>query len=219
MIYKNLKQEIVLNKTRSDDPSFSIESNQKLDVTDLLLYRGEKYKENRTKLIEQSDQKKVKEWTFKPKLITNKKISNPKKTTGVVQTPSLSDVKYKINGDLEKYIHPLAVKKNSPPKTIEKTQESESNSVKTANLNFNDQQSASVNQTEIERHQEEEKLISEICFNVETPEAKNDDDSQTSRIPNIIQNQIVHKIEGKKIQREDQQNSREKPDEGIKKLS
>ena len=61
MIYKNLKQEIVLNKTRSDDPSFSIESNQKLDVTDLLLYRGEKYKENRTKLIEQSDQKKVKE--------------------------------------------------------------------------------------------------------------------------------------------------------------
>ena len=120
---------------------------------------------------------------------------------------------------MEKYIHPLAVKKNSPPKTIEKTQESESNSAKTANVNFNDQQSASVNQTEIERHQEEEKLISEICFNVETPEAKNNDDSQTSKIPNIIQNQIVHKIEGKKIQREDQQNSREKPDEGTKKLS
>lgn len=61
MIYRNLKQEIVLNKTKSEDPSFSIESSQKLDVTDLLLYRGEKYKENKSKLIEQSEQRKVKE--------------------------------------------------------------------------------------------------------------------------------------------------------------
>mmetsp|Transcript_18529 Transcript_18529/g.21284 ORF Transcript_18529/g.21284 Transcript_18529/m.21284 type:complete len:85 (+) Transcript_18529:31-285(+) len=53
MIYNNLKQEISLNHSKADGLSFSADHSQGLDVADLLLYRGEKYKENRLKLKEE----------------------------------------------------------------------------------------------------------------------------------------------------------------------
>ena len=83
---------------------------------------------------------------------------------------------------------------------------------KLPSLNFNDQQSSSVNQTESERHQEEDKLITEIYLNVDTPEAKNDVDPKISQIPK----QIVHKIEAKRHRGDHQISQEIKPVDGIK---
>ena len=94
----------------------------KLDVTDLLLYRGDKYKENKAKLLEKASQNKDKEWTFKPKL-TTKKPASTKRIPKNIAPQSLSDVKYKINGDLEKYINPSSLKLENNDKKIINSQD------------------------------------------------------------------------------------------------
>lgn len=75
MIYSNLKSEIAQNTTLNQDIDSSLTNPLPLDAADLLLYRGEKYKEKRLKLKEEVQQKQKEECTFKPKI--NSKILKP----------------------------------------------------------------------------------------------------------------------------------------------
>jgi hypothetical protein len=97
IVYKNLKQEITSSHYNLETSS---NVSQALEAADLLLYRGEKYKENRLKLKEEISLKEIEKCTFKPTMLAKSISRNPKKRQGI------REIKHKMNGALEKYINP-----------------------------------------------------------------------------------------------------------------
>jgi len=99
-----------MNYSKIDANESSDSKIQTLDATDLLIYRGEKYKENRLKLKEKLSQKEYVECTFKPELNSRSKaISSKSRKREVARKTNLDKIKYRMNGSLEKYINPLEV--------------------------------------------------------------------------------------------------------------
>ena len=89
------------------DEDLSILSNsQRNDVAELLIYRGKKYSENKNKLKLEYQRKELEKWTFKPELIS-KKRPNSKNKNKANKNSSISEIKFKVNSDLENYIKPL----------------------------------------------------------------------------------------------------------------
>lgn len=97
IVYKNLKEEIA---SSHPNPNASTNISQALEAADLLLYRGEKYKENRLKLKKEVSQKEIEKCTFKPTMYAKSIPNQPKKKHGI------REIKHKMNGALEKYINP-----------------------------------------------------------------------------------------------------------------
>ena len=95
------KNNIVGNATENDQPSTAL--SKTINTADLLLYRGEKYKQNRLKLKEERGKTEYDECTFKPKLYTKNYKSNSNITSS---KSNLKKFKHRMNGELAKYINP-----------------------------------------------------------------------------------------------------------------
>ena len=111
IIYDNLKnefrsaQKFNVGSTTENDES-STELSKTINTVDLLLYRGEKYKQNRLKLKEELGKTKYDECTFKPKLYTKNHKDNSSSKS------NLKKVKHQMNNELAKYINPNVKKIN-----------------------------------------------------------------------------------------------------------
>lgn len=188
-IYNNLKQEISINQSKIDKVNASEEQSSNLEAADLLLYRGEKYKENRLKLKEELSKKEFDECTFKPTLFAKPKTTTSNYAKSKPEN-SLKAIKYKMNGALEKYINPG----QKPHRDIKP---SESENLATRFQQDNGQQSTTVNNTESERHPVEEKLPHDISADRCTPldrftpsERLNTEESEPKSLTRYLQNKV-----------------------------
>lgn len=188
-IYNNLKQEISINQSRVDKFNASEEQSSNLEAADLLLYRGEKYKENRLKLKEELSKKEFDECTFKPTLYTKPKATTSHSAKRKPEN-SLKAIKYKMNGALEKYINPgqrqhVGLKPTETESFVAKLQQD------------NGQQSTTVNNTEAERHPvEEEKLQNDFSADRATPaERMNTEESEPKSLTRYLQNKMYFNTE------------------------
>jgi hypothetical protein len=153
-MYNTLKQEISTNNSKFDSINISAGMAENLDAADLLIYRGEKYKENKLKLKEKLSHKEFEQCTFKPELNQRSiNISNKFKKTKLPQS-SIEKIKHRMNGALVKYMSPVEI-----PKLHVRISELDSQIPRIQIPVDNNQQSTLNYNAESERHQvEEEKL-------------------------------------------------------------
>ena len=161
----------------SSDPSRSI------DAVDLLIYRGEKYKQNRLKLKQEVGEKEVKGCTFKPD--TRKNNEPPKKK---LKKNGLRDIKHRMNGALEKYIKPHEKSSVSSSQVKESVIPIQSYRAS----QDNGQQSTTVNHTESERHhmEEEKSSLSQHSTDKETSQRMATESSEARNLAKYLQSKV-----------------------------
>lgn len=186
MIYNTLKQEISANNSKTNSANISASQMvDSLDAADLLIYRGEKYKENKLKLKEKLSQKEFEHCTFQPE-VNQRPVKRPHKVRNIGPSQgSLEKIKHRMNGALVKYMNPADSSKTS-------IRVSELNSkIPSSRISYdNAQQSTTFNVGESERHQVEDGGYEIPEQNDMQSQRINTEESDTKSLTKYLQNKM-----------------------------
>lgn len=199
LIYNTLKQEISANNSVNTSAGQMADN---LDAADLLIYRGEKYKENKLKLKEKLSQKEFEQCTFKPE-VNQRSVRKTHKVRNIGPSQgSLEKIKHRMNGALVKYMNP-ADKSRSSVRVSEVNSKLPSSCISYDNA----QQSTTFNNGESERHQVEDDKCEVPDQNDMQSQRVNTEESESKSLTKYLQNKMYLATESSLSNSEEFRNS------------